>query len=118
MKTYKVALGTEPVGGSRDKAITVRRKVSMCSTRAMRTRSFTNPFTSHIQTRKIKHARQRLMCRPAATSSFMDYQMDMARLAQRIVWRDWTDGCIAVTDSEIDEIWSLVKNGTPIEIKP
>ena len=32
--------------------------------------------------------------------------------------RDWTDGCIAVTDSEIDEIWDLVKNGTPIEIKP
>ena len=32
--------------------------------------------------------------------------------------RDWTDGCIAVTDDEIDEIWALVKNGTPIEIKP
>jgi murein L,D-transpeptidase YafK len=31
---------------------------------------------------------------------------------------DWTDGCIAVTDAEIDEIWSLVPNGTPIEIKP
>jgi len=32
--------------------------------------------------------------------------------------RDWTDGCIAVTDSEMDEIWKLVANGTPIEIKP
>lgn len=31
---------------------------------------------------------------------------------------DWTDGCIAVTNTEIDEIWSLVPNGTPIEIKP
>ena len=31
---------------------------------------------------------------------------------------DWTDGCIAVSNSEIDEIWSLVPNGTPIEIKP
>jgi murein L,D-transpeptidase YafK len=31
---------------------------------------------------------------------------------------DWTDGCIAVTNSEIDEMWSLVPNGTPIEIKP
>ena len=30
---------------------------------------------------------------------------------------DWTDGCIAVTNAEIDEIWSLVPNGTPIEIK-
>jgi len=31
---------------------------------------------------------------------------------------DWTDGCIAVTDAEIDEIWQLVADGTPIEIKP
>ena len=30
---------------------------------------------------------------------------------------DWTDGCIAVTDSEMDEIWKLVPDGTPIEIK-
>ena len=29
---------------------------------------------------------------------------------------DWTNGCIAVTNAEIDEIWSLVPNGTPIEI--
>ncbi len=32
--------------------------------------------------------------------------------------QDWTDGCIAVTDAEIDEIWNLVPEGTPIEIRP
>ena len=31
---------------------------------------------------------------------------------------DWTDGCIAVTDSEIEEIWRLVPEGTPVEIQP
>jgi murein L,D-transpeptidase YafK len=31
---------------------------------------------------------------------------------------DWTDGCIAVTDAEIDEIWELVPDGTAIEIRP
>jgi len=31
---------------------------------------------------------------------------------------DWTDGCIAVTDDEMDEIWELVDDGTPIEIRP
>ena len=31
---------------------------------------------------------------------------------------DWTLGCIAVTDAEIDEIWKLVANGTPVEIRP
>jgi len=31
---------------------------------------------------------------------------------------DWTNGCIAVTDAEIDEIWRVVADGTPIEIRP
>jgi murein L,D-transpeptidase YafK len=31
---------------------------------------------------------------------------------------NWTDGCIAVTNSEMDEIWQAVDVGTPIEIKP
>lgn len=31
---------------------------------------------------------------------------------------DWTDGCIAVTNKEIEEIWSLVPTGTPIRIDP
>lgn len=31
---------------------------------------------------------------------------------------DWTQGCIAVTNREIDEIWRLVDLGTPIEIYP
>lgn len=31
---------------------------------------------------------------------------------------DWTQGCIAVTDGEMDELWRAVPNGTPIEIRP
>ena len=31
---------------------------------------------------------------------------------------DWTKGCIAVTDEEIDEIFTLVPNGTIVEIRP
>ena len=30
---------------------------------------------------------------------------------------DWTDGCIAVTNSEMDEIWKSVPANTPIEIR-
>jgi murein L,D-transpeptidase YafK len=31
---------------------------------------------------------------------------------------DWTEGCIAVTDDEIEEIWRAVPQGAPIQIKP
>lgn len=33
-------------------------------------------------------------------------------------WRDWTAGCIALTDEEIDELWRITPDGTPIEIRP
>lgn len=32
--------------------------------------------------------------------------------------RDWTDGCIAVQNHEMDEIWRTVRDGTPIKILP
>jgi len=32
--------------------------------------------------------------------------------------RDWTLGCIAVTNEEIEEIWAAVPDGTRIEIRP
>lgn len=33
-------------------------------------------------------------------------------------WSDWTLGCIAVTNDEIDELYDAVKIGTPIDIRP
>jgi murein L,D-transpeptidase YafK len=32
--------------------------------------------------------------------------------------QDWTAGCIAVSDRQIEEIYSMVRDGTPIEISP
>ena len=31
---------------------------------------------------------------------------------------DWTSGCIALTNSEIEEVWDLVPLWTPVEIRP
>lgn len=35
---------------------------------------------------------------------------------KKIYQRDWTAGCVAVTDEEIEKIYSMVKVGTPIHI--
>ncbi|MCM2561947.1 L,D-transpeptidase family protein [Lutimaribacter sp. EGI FJ00015] len=32
--------------------------------------------------------------------------------------RDWTAGCIAVTNGEMEDIYAMVRNGTPITINP
>ena len=31
---------------------------------------------------------------------------------------DWTDGCIALADEQIEALWAAVPDGTPIEIAP
>ncbi len=31
---------------------------------------------------------------------------------------DWTEGCIALSNREMDEVWMAVDDGTPIEILP
>ncbi len=33
-------------------------------------------------------------------------------------WKDWTAGCIAVTDAEVDELYEAVKQNTAIKIIP
>lgn len=39
-------------------------------------------------------------------------------LAEGRVEGDWTDGCIALSNAEIEELWRLAPDGTPIEIRP
>lgn len=31
---------------------------------------------------------------------------------------DWTAGCIAVTNAEIETLWAMIDHGTPVEIRP
>jgi len=31
---------------------------------------------------------------------------------------NWTDGCIALSNSDMDEVWLAVDEGTPVEIRP
>ena len=46
---------------------------------------------------------------------FPNNNREPEELAQRY---NWTSGCIAVTNAEMDEIWASVDPGTPIEIAP
>jgi murein L,D-transpeptidase YafK len=41
-----------------------------------------------------------------------------AHLRDVVRYEDWTEGCIAVSNLAVDEIWRYVTDGTPIEIQP
>ncbi len=38
--------------------------------------------------------------------------------ADRTIATDWTAGCIAVSDRQIEEIWRIAREGTVVEIRP
>ena len=42
----------------------------------------------------------------------------MGALGRAHAVRDWTEGCIAVTNDEIEEIWRVVPNGARVVIRP
>ena len=118
LKTYRVSLGTVPVG---PKQIQGDHKT---------------PEGSYVISGKNAGSRFHLALRVSYPSP-----VDRARARKRgaspggdimihglgrefsflgpLQWKtDWTDGCVAVTNEEIDEIWRLVPVGIMVEIRP
>ena len=46
------------------------------------------------------------------------YVPALRRIYRRSGGKDWTEGCIALNNEHMDELWQTVPVGTPIEIKP
>lgn len=48
----------------------------------------------------------------------IDDEKELEEVLQKYIYpyKDWTNGCVAVNDNEIDEILKLVKKGTPVRI--
>lgn len=56
-----------------------------------------------------------IMIHGSATSSQVN---KLPQLMDYFPSNDWTWGCIAIRNTDMDEIWLLVDNGIPIEIHP
>jgi len=118
LKTYKVALGGQPVGAKQRVGdhktpeglyIVDQKKAASQFHRAL--------HISYPNAHDKENARK-LGVNPGG-------EVEIHGLGAKYGWvgaahrqMDWTDGCIAVTNEEIDEIWPLVPVGTPVEIKP
>lgn len=113
IKTYNVALGGDPVG-----PITRRRKAPTFWIRATHTASFTSRSIFRIPTRGIRRPAQQRGVSPGGDVFVHGLPNGYGWVGAGHRARDWTDGCIAVTNEEIEEIWSAVADGTPIEIRP
>lgn len=118
VKSYLVALGGAPVGAKRQQG-------DHRTPEGQYTLDFRNPQSRYYKSLHISYpnSQDAMAARKRGVSPGGDVMLH--GLPKGYGWmgskhrlQDWTDGCIAVTNQEMDEIWKLVRVGTPIEIKP
>jgi murein L,D-transpeptidase YafK len=117
IKSYKVALGANPVGP----------KTKQGDHNTPEGNYLLDSRNSHIQFYKALHisypnARDRTIARQKGVSPGgnvfvhgLPNGYGFVGASHRL--KDWTDGCVAVTNEQMDEIWTVVPNRTPIEIR-
>lgn len=118
LKTYHVALGRNPIG-EKTRAGDHRTPEGeyIVDSKKSASRFFRALHLSYPNETDRARARE-LHVNPGGNVEIHGIENGLGwigSLHQRV---DWTDGCIAVTDSEIDEIWKAVPVGTKVEIRP
>jgi murein L,D-transpeptidase YafK len=118
IKTYKVALGGEPIGAkSRQGDHKTPEGVYVLDSRNAHSQFYKSIHISYPSARDRATARQEGVS-PGGDVFVHGLPKGYGWVGASHRVKDWTDGCIAVTNEEIDEIWLAVRDGTPIEIRP
>jgi murein L,D-transpeptidase YafK len=118
LKTYKVALGTEPVE-PQERQGDHRTPEGMYSVdRKIPNSQFHKALhTSYPNAADREHARK-LGVSPGGDVEIHGLGAEWGWVGSNHTLKDWTDGCIAVTNEEIDAIYPQVSPGTVVEILP
>ncbi len=118
LKTYRVSLGGNPQG---HKLKTGDQRTPegtyILDTRNPNSKYHLSIRISYPSEADIQRA-QKMGVTPGGDIMIHGLPNGMAKAEQSYRKSDWTNGCIAVTNNEIEEIWHLVPDGTPIEIRP
>jgi len=117
-KTYKVALGKQPKGNKMTAGDQKTPEgIYRLDKRNPNSRFHMAIHISYPNEADLANARS-LGVLPGNEIMIHGLPDDLAEIGKLHRRWDWTDGCIAVSNAEMDEIWQLVPDGTPIEIKP
>ncbi|HLJ87684.1 MAG TPA: L,D-transpeptidase family protein [Candidatus Angelobacter sp.] len=118
IKQYKIALGTEPVGAKQQQGDHKTPEGSyVIDSRNAHSQFHLSLHISYPNTKDRERARTKAV-EPGGAIMIHGLAPSFAYLGPLHRQTDWTDGCIAVTNAEIEEIWSLVPVGAKIEIQP
>jgi len=118
LKTYKVALGGDPVG-PKERAGDNRTPEGTyrIDARNKDSRYHRSLHISYPNERDKKRARE-LGVSPGGDIMIHGMKNGFSWVGDAHTEVDWTKGCIAVTDEEIEEIDKLAPDGTVVEIRP
>jgi murein L,D-transpeptidase YafK len=118
LRSYKVALGLQPQG-HKERAGDFRTPEGSYRLVRRNARSgyFLSIQISYPDPDDVKHAKARGW-EPGGAIMIHGMPNTLKREPTYYETRDWTDGCIAVSNSDMVEIWMLTQNNIPIEIRP
>jgi murein L,D-transpeptidase YafK len=118
LKIYRIALGSAPRGAKRKEGDgRTPEGVYTLDWRNARSNFYRSIHVSYPHPRDLDHA-ERWGVSPGGL--IMLHGLPNGLRAEHLghPWSDWTNGCIGLTNQEMDEIWAKVDDGTPIIIYP
>ena len=118
IKTYKIALGRQPIGAKQYQGdhktpegiyyINDKNPNSVC---------YKNVGISYPNKKDVEIARA--LDKPAGGDIKIHGLLNKKGYIGKFHrWNDWTNGCIGVTNKEMEELYHAIKIGAQIEIKP
>ena len=118
LKTYKIALGENPTGPKeRHGDCKTPEGTYVIDSRNKDSRYHLSLHISYPNERDKKRARE-LGVSPGGNIMIHGIKNGFSWVGDAHTEVDWTKGCIAVTDEEIEEIEKVAPNGTIVEIRP
>jgi murein L,D-transpeptidase YafK len=118
LKTYQVALGRNPVGNKeRQGDNRTPEGIYKIDRRNPNSRFYRSLHISYPSRAIIEKARKHRLS-PGGNIMIHGLPPEIECVGSMHRQLDWTAGCVAVTNAEIDEIWRVVPDGTIIEIRP
>ncbi len=118
LKIYKIALGGNPVGPKEMQGDNKTPEGTYCIDSRNRDSHYHRSLhISYPNERDRKRAKE-LGVSPGGNIMIHGIKNGFSWVGDAHAEVDWTKGCIAVTDEEIEEIAKLAPNGTIVEIRP
>ncbi len=118
LKSYKVALGRKPIGDKeREGDNRTPEGIYKIDRRNARSRFYRALHISYPTPSQIDKSKK-LGVGPGGDILIHGLPSSLAWVGSMHRMFDWTAGCVAVTNAEIDEIWRVVPDDTTVEIKP